>query len=220
MKFTPSSIALILMLLVFGANSFILACACCAERGTYMISSSKPDAFYLGLIDEFKYGGTADLYLTEADFEAIKGLDPIRSEAGTAAWMGGAAAFDFNATFKAKTWRFDLKSKGGKTGTLVLPIPPSMLTYKVDTHDNDDRPNGPILYKEIRFKGNLASGNGFFASGIIKPTTYFLVFQGRGNRCDNSSDFTDWRLELSGPKAQYSFFGKLTSGVLRSSPGQ
>jgi len=84
-----------------------------------------------------------------------------------------------------------------------------MLNYMVDMHDQEDRPNGPLLYKELRFKGNLTSGSGFFGSGVTKPTTFFLVFQGRGNGCDNASDYSHWRLEITGRKADYSFFGKL-----------
>jgi len=36
-----------------------------------------------------------------------------------------------------------------------------------------------------------------------------LIFQGRGNRCDNAEDFTHWRLEISGKKTSYAFFGEL-----------
>jgi hypothetical protein len=58
----------------------------------------------------------------------------------------------------------------------------------------------------------VQTGNGFFQSSIIKPTTYFLVLQGRGNNCDNAEDFTHWRLEITGRKADYAFFGELSSG--------
>ncbi len=92
-------------------------------------------------------------------------------------------------------------------------MPSQMVTFKVDIHDEDDRPNGPILYKEFRFKGNVSGGTGIFRSSIARPSTYFLVFQGRGNGCDNASDFTHWRLEVSGPRADYAFYGKLDSAA-------
>ncbi|HSK73862.1 MAG TPA: hypothetical protein VK892_19345, partial [Pyrinomonadaceae bacterium] len=60
-------------------------------------------------------------------------------------------------------------------------------------------------------------GNGIFKSSIIKPTTYFLVFQGRGNNCDDVLDFTHWRLEINGRNADYAFFGKLSSGNVKES---
>jgi hypothetical protein len=61
--------------------------------------------------------------------------------------------------------------------------------------------------------GNVQSGTGLFKAGIVNPPTYFLVFQGRGNGCDNAGDFSNWRLEINGRRAQYAFFGKLTSGT-------
>ncbi|PWT83255.1 MAG: hypothetical protein C5B44_00905, partial [Acidobacteria bacterium] len=67
---------------------------------------------------------------------------------------------------------------------------------------------GPLLYKEWRFEG-LVNGTGFFQPGIIAPTKYFLVLQGRGNGCDNAEDFTHWRLEITGKKAGYALYGEL-----------
>jgi hypothetical protein len=114
------------------------------------------------------------------------------------------------STFTAKTWKFTLKSKGGKTGTLTLPIPTQMVSFKVDIHDGE--PNTETsLYKEFRYKGTVSSGTSLFKAGIVRPTTYFLVFQGRGNNCDNASDFTHWRLEITGPKASYAFYGKMVT---------
>jgi hypothetical protein len=57
----------------------------------------------------------------------------------------------------------------------------------------------------------VQTGTGFFQKSIVKPTTYFLVFKGRGNGCDNSEDFTHWYLEIRGKNAEYEFFGKLDS---------
>jgi hypothetical protein len=88
-----------------------------------------------------------------------------------------------------------------------------MVSFKVDIHDKDEESGAPILYKEWRFKGNVQSGTGFFKAGIVSPTTYFLVLQGRGNVCDNAEDFTYWRLEIEGKKANYAFMGKLETKV-------
>ncbi|NOT48525.1 MAG: hypothetical protein HOP17_12340 [Acidobacteria bacterium] len=93
-----------------------------------------------------------------------------------------------------------------------------MIQYKVDIHDEEDRPNGPNLYKEFRFKGTISSATGFARSGA-RGTNYFLVFQGRGNGCDNASDFTHWRLEIDGPKADYAFFGKLDTEAAERADG-
>ncbi|MCA1608349.1 MAG: hypothetical protein LC730_02680 [Acidobacteria bacterium] len=186
-----------------------LACACCAETGHYSIWTGKPDKYYTGLLDEMKFDQKAFLYMTEADFEVIKGLNEIKKDYESQSWVATAGEFDLVNVFTARTWKFTLKTKSGKTGVLTLPRPPKMLIFKVDIHDGSDQGLGPSLYKEFRFKGNVAGGTGFFRRGIVKPTSYFLVFQGRGNGCDNAADFTHWRLELDGPKAEYAFFGKM-----------
>ena len=85
-----------------------------------------------------------------------------------------------------------------------------MVSFKVDTHENDNAESGlgPVLYKEWRFEGTV-SGTGIFKTGMAPMTKYFLVFQGRGNLCDSAGDFTDWRLEITGKKASYAFYGKI-----------
>ena len=83
-----------------------------------------------------------------------------------------------------------------------------MTRFSADLHDSEDRKQGPILYKEWRCAG-VAKGDGIFEKGFTAPARYTLIFQGRGNRCDNGEDFTHWRLEISGAKASYAFFGKL-----------
>lgn len=187
-----------------------LACACCAEPGTYMLRTSKPDTYDLEVIGDFVFERPTDLYMTEAGFDMIKGLNPIKNEYEADTWTADSH-FDLVASFTGKLWRFNLKTPKGLAGSLVLPIPTQMVTYKVDIHDEENRPNGPNLYKEFRFKGNLSSAAGFTRAGWTRGTTYFLVFQGRGNGCDNASDFTHWRLEIDGPRADYSFFGKLNT---------
>lgn len=199
--------ALVLLLFV---QSAVFACACCAEPGTYSIWTGKPDAYYLSVIRDIEFDKPADLYMTEAGFESIRGLDQIRKEYEADNWTA-LSHFDLAASFTNKLWRFNLKTPKGNAGTLVLPMPTQMLTYKVDIHDEENRPNGPLLYKEFRFKGNVSSASGFTRPGFARGTTYFLVFQGRGNGCDNASDFTHWRLEIEGSRADYAFFGKLDS---------
>lgn len=185
-----------------------LACACCAEPGTYFLNTSKPRGYSLDVVRDFTFERPADLYMTEAGFDMIDGLDPIKKEYESDTWTF-ETHFDLAASFTRNVWRFNLKTPKGAVGTLVLPMPAQMVTYKVDIHDEENRPNGPLLYKEFRFKGSPSSATGFTRSASIRGTTYFLVFQGRGNGCDNASDFTHWRLEIDGPKADYAFYGKL-----------
>jgi hypothetical protein len=192
----------LLLLLAFSAN--ILACACCAEPGTYSISTERPDEFKLGLLEEMKFDKNAVLYTDAAGFDDLKGLVIDKDSPD-------ADQFDLINTFTGKKmWKFTLKTKGGKTGILTLPVPSQMVSFKVDIHDSQENAE-PGLYKEFRFKGAVTSGTGIFKSGILKPTTYFLVFQGRGNNCDNASDFTHWHLEIDSKNANYAFFGKMAT---------
>ena len=198
---------------LFSLPALVLACACCAESGLYSLRTGKPSAYELGLMKEIEFSDAATLYLTEAGFDMIKGLGEIENESGSDKFIQSGGAFDLVNIFTGKQWKFELRSPAGKRGILTLPIPSSMVTFKIDIHDKpDDNPNGPNLYKEFRFKGNVSAGTGIFRSSIARPSSYSLVFQGRGNGCDSASDFTHWRLEISGAKAQYAFYGTLSSG--------
>jgi len=204
--------ALLSISALFPADAF--ACACCAETGHYRIRTYKPEAFQLGILQEMKFDKTAELFLTEAEFESVKGLEAIQAEMSAPGWVAGSSAIGLTSVFAAKTWKLNFKTPKGKTGVLTLPIPIEMLDFSVDIHDGKNiGGGGPLLYKEWRFKGSVQSGTGFLQAGIVKPTTYFLVFQGRGNGCDDVTNFTNWHLEINGAKAKYEFFGKLASGV-------
>lgn len=194
------------------ANSNVLACACCAEEGAYMIRTSKPGEFETGILDSMKFDRKSKLYMTEAGFETIKGLDALREDYESEKFAGWDGSFDLVGGFTNKTWKFNIKSPSGKNGTLTLPMPTQMVQFKADIHDTKDMGLGPRLYKEFRFKGYVRNATGIFRSSFIKPTTYFLVFQGRGNGCDDVMDYTHWHLEIDSKKAKYEFNGKLDSG--------
>jgi len=207
--FAKSLIALVMFVLA-AAPAIGSVCACCAEPGTYMISTGKPESFEIDILKQIEFDKKADLYMTEAGFDSIKGLSAIeKDDADDPSWFSESGNFDLANAFTGKMWTFTFKTPKGKTGTLRLPIPNQMVTFKVDIHDGSDQGNGPLLYKEFRFKGTVAGGTGFLGNSIAKPTSYFLVFQGRGNGCDDVSDFKNWNLEITGKKARYQFFGKL-----------
>lgn len=203
-----------------GSSNGSSFCACCAEPGEYLIWTGKPDKYVVDTLAEMKYDQAAYLYLTEAGFEGmVKGLKGIEKEfEASESWVASPGEFSLTNAFAARTWKFNFKTKSGKSGVLTLPVPTQMVQYKVDIHDGKSfGGGGPALYKEWRFKGVVQSGSGIFQPDIIKPTTYFLVLQGRGNGCDNAEDFRFWRLEIEGKKAKYAFFGELSSG--RKFPG-
>ena len=193
--------------LLFSTNAS--ACACCAEHGTYSLWTGTPQAFRLSILEDIKFAPTGDLYMTEAGFDTIRGLASLEKDFMTE----GADAFDIVNAYTKKAWQFEMKAPGGRAGTLVLPRPSKMSVFKVDTHQTEIGAGEATLYKEYRFSGTVANGMGFFAPSIAKPTTYSLVFQGNGNECDSSSDFTHWRLQVDGPRARYAFFGKLKNQI-------
>jgi len=202
-------------LFCFSIDAF--ACACCSETGEYHIWTGKPDKYNVDLVSEMKFDQAAYLYMNEAGFDMMKGLDSIAKAYESDSWVASPEYFSLTNAFAAKTWKFNFKTKDGKNGVLTLPMPLQMVQFKADIHDGKTSGGGgPLLYKEWRFKGNVQSGSGFFQAGIVKPTSYFLVLQGRGNSCDNAEDFTAWRLEIDGRKAKYAFFGKLASGKAES----
>lgn len=210
-KLSLTFLAVAACLMFFSNDAF--ACACCSETGQYSIWTGKPDQYNISLLEEMKFERAAYLYLNEGGFDVLKGLDSIAKAYESDSWVASPEYFSLTNSFAAKTWKFNFKTKDGKTGVLTLPLPAQMVQFKADIHDGKTSGGGgPLLYKEWRYKGVVQAGSGFFQAGIAKPTSYFLVLQGRGNGCDNSEDFTNWRLEIDGRKAKYAFFGKLAPG--------
>jgi len=201
-------VMLFAVICLFTFTSDILACACCAEAGAYSISTGKPDENVLANLSAMKFDQKTKLYMDESGWESIKGLQEVAKEDEAAEFMWDGK-FDLVNQFINKTWKFTITTPKGKTGTLALPMPTEMVRFAVDTHDWEEKGTSPVLYKELRFKGYVRSGTGIFRSSISKPTTYFLVFQGRGGNCDDVSEFTHWHLEINGKKADYAFNGKL-----------
>ena len=174
------------------------ACACCSDPGEYRLKSNQPVGEYeRAQLDGMEFAPAARLYLTDAGEEQVKGLSGVSQEN------------TISAVLEPKRWRLTFRAEDGRTGVLTLPVPAKMTTFAADIHDEEPE-KAPRLYKEWRFEG-LASGDGIFQPGFAAPARYTLVFQGRGNRCDNGSDFTHWRLEISGKKASYAFFGSLVA---------
>jgi hypothetical protein len=178
---------------LFTADS--LACACCAEKGTYSISVQKPDDYILSELQKLKIG-TTNLYSDAGYPDTIKGISPLGD------------MFTASCLLKNKMWKFDFKDNKSKSGTLNLPLPATYVDYRVDLQDSEEGTEA-ILYREFRFKWKVGGGTGIFQKGISPATDYFLVLQGRGNNCTSAETFTHWRLEITGKKASYSFFGKL-----------
>lgn len=173
-----------------------LACACCAERGTYLINTKRPTKYELDELKRIRFA-TANLYVTAAGEEVIEGISPI------------SETYSLVGSLAGNLWKFDIRDQAAKSGTLNLSKPVSMTAFAADIHD---RATGEVnLYKEWRFKYRVASGTGIFKTGIAPATEYFLVLQGRGNGCTSAEDFKNWRLEINGKRASYAFYGDLNT---------
>ncbi len=187
--------ALVSVAVLLTASTISFACACCADQGQYDVFTGSPAKHQLELLKDMHIGATPQLYMTDG------GDGPLGI---------GDLGFDDLSLVDAYTnniWKITIKNQAGKAGTLVLPRPAKMTTKKIDLHDKKE--GDPSLYKEWSFEGTVTSGGGVFKTGVIAPTKYTLVFQGRGNNCDNAEDFTHWRLEVKGRKANYAFFGPM-----------
>jgi hypothetical protein len=184
-----------------------LACACCVNRGYYELTRFKPDGFYTSILDSMDFDKKAEVYLTEAGYDGTKGIEDIAAEDSD----GRPFSLTMSDSFSARTWKLSFTSPKGKKGTLMLPMPASMTRYKADHHDTP-KDREVVLYKEFIFSGSVASATGIFQSAARKATSYTLVFQGRGNGCDDASDFTHWRLQVNGKTADFAFFGQMKRG--------
>lgn len=174
------------------------ACACCSNEGDYWVSTSRPGEYELSVARQIRFGQTARLYETEAGDESAKGLAHV------------AESYALGGSLVGGVWRLAFRD-GRQAGTLNLPLPARMTSYAADIHDGQTSPGGgPLLYKEWRFEGQ-ASGTGFFKPGMVGPTRYVLVLQGRGNGCHNAEDFKHWRLQINGRRAEYAFYGELAA---------
>ena len=197
MKFRSSAILYFLAIFVF-LTSEIFACACCAERGHYSIDVSKPDAFVVDTIKQLKFS-SVNLF-TDAGFpDSITGIKPLNENFSS-----------IEADFGSDVWDFTFRNAGNEIGKLSLAKPVSMVSYMVDLEAADEEKSMVSLYKESRFKYKVLSATGIFKDGVDKNTDYFLVFRGYGNLCTDPSTFTKYRLEVSGKKASYSFFGSVS----------
>jgi hypothetical protein len=196
--FTTLLLTLTVAGLLFPINAF--ACACCAEPGTYWISTKKPEKLELDELKKIRFAN-ASLFTTGAGEESVLGINPVGVD------------YLISGLFQSSAWKLNFKDEKGRAGILNLTVPTSMVSYAADVHDGrEGGAGGPLLYKEWRFKSKVQTGTGFFQKGIAPATEYFLVLQGRGNNCTQAEDFTHWRLEITGKKANYAFYGEVSLG--------
>lgn len=199
------NLSVIIFLVSFSVVN-IWACACCADKGAYLISTDKIDEYRLGLLKEMKFGKETTLFTSDAgvDPRDVKGLPEDYNDDN---YQAGFDKLTLNGEFIKNKWTLNLIDYKGRKGGLVLTLPTKMLKYAFDLEPDNEAPNHN-LYKEFRFEGGV-KGTGFLQPSIATNTKFFLVFRGKGNACDNASDFNYWRVEVMGKKAGYAFWGKM-----------
>ena len=209
MSIKSISISFLALVCMLGLSSATFACACCAEPGTYIVSTGKLAKYELDLLKEMKFGPAAEIYLTAAGFDNFKGMAEVVKEFETTS----ASELGLVDAFTGSTWTLQFITGGERKGSLVLPRPTLSTERKIHIPDNTSTAPDVTLYKEWIFNGTVRSGTGFFRRDIAQPTKYTLIFQGQGNNCDNAEDFKNWRLEIKGAKADYAFFGKMKAAA-------
>jgi hypothetical protein len=193
-KATALLIVAITLLFSLPANSY--ACACCADDGEWNEGKAKIDDSTLAAINVLKPSPKASLYTTDAFPDGTTGITEATME-----------SYGVSLSRDGRKWTLVLTDNKGRRGTLVFSVPFAATFLNADIHDGlKGGAGGPLLYKELRLEGKVW-GNGIFAKGITADAKFRLVLQGRGNRCPSAEDFKNWNLHISGPKADYSFYG-------------
>ncbi len=187
---------LVLAILFLAGARPALACACCTNEGQRNVTTRALDSGNRQEIESLRFGGKATVFTGEGDAESIKGITtPSINYAVTAKWLDNRLVFSF-------------RDKAGRTGTLELARPDTVSVFEVDPRNVPDRGQGPTLYKEWKLSAP-AAGSGVFAPGTGPRQILTLIFQGHGNSCTSSIDFSHWTLVMQGPKANYTLFGEL-----------
>lgn len=175
----------------------VLACACCAEPGVHFEHESDFSDYVLEEVEKISLASS--ILYTDAGFpESIKGIEPLGNE------------YEITGTLKGEVWTLEFSDDKARKAVLSLWRPSRVLEFGVDQNPLEEGAN-VVLYKEMRFKYRVQSATGFLKDGIDAETTFNLVLQGRGNGCTNASDFSTYILQIKGNKADYSFFGKLST---------
>lgn len=171
------------------------ACACCADPGTWFERTETLETFQFETLNDLDLGSQADLYLTAAGFEGIEGIDSPQP------------SYRLSKSNNGRSWNLRFINENGETaGNLSFYLPGDAVYFGTDMFD-DPRPDNR-LYKEIRFRGNIA-GNGVFAD-VTDEAQMTLILKGRGNVCLTSTEYRHWILEVSGPGVSFSFFGEIS----------
>ncbi|MDX6692725.1 MAG: hypothetical protein QOF02_328 [Blastocatellia bacterium] len=193
-KFLSGALALCMLVLALWPAR-VNACACCTEPGAWYERTDPISSYELSEISRLRFDAMAHTF-TEAGEGSTTGLSNPADE------------YSISLSKRARRWELKFRDKQGRTGVLTFSVPASMVNFGADINDGQQSSGGgPSLYKEWRLTGAV-TGTGIFRSSA--PQTKFrLILQGRGNNCTDADTFDNWKLQIFGPRASYSFYGKL-----------
>ncbi len=181
---------------ILGPAGEASACACCAEHGDRFVSTDERTDWDNDILGAVGLSGTAQLYQTACGDECIVGIE---NPANTYALVFERDGDDWTLVFI-----------GPRNGTIAFTLPRRMTQFAVDPTPDAARTMG-ALYREWRLT-MAVRGTGAFAAGLAEPATATLILHGTGNACPDAGDFTNWTLDVDGPKADFRFFGTIGGG--------
>ncbi|HSB10001.1 MAG TPA: hypothetical protein VLM38_11000 [Blastocatellia bacterium] len=176
-------------------------CACCVEPGARYEYPGEIYDFEFEMINNLKVYRVARLYVAAGFPDGFKGISIPAEDSLT-------EDYRVSVSQKGRRWSLVFKRKDGERGSLIFTLPKKAVHFGVDLSANvrrETRDPGSI-YKELRFKGPVW-GTGMFQGGNARATKFLMVFQGYGNACTSESDFGNWTLAITGPRASYRFYG-------------
>jgi hypothetical protein len=161
-----------------------------------MESSQPVTPHVVTTLEQLRFSSVARLYLNAAGFDVVQGLAEPSDQ------------FSAAESLSRGVLTLDLRTKSGKTGTISFPLPSTIDEFAVDPSPGSGNAE-PVLYKEWRLVAR-ASTTGIFAGASAKGAPQArLILHGKGNGCTDAAQFSSWTLQISGPGAQFTLFGKL-----------
>ena len=176
-----------------------LACACCSDPGQRFSGMMPMEDYERAIFEAVVFDGTAHLYSTACGYECVRGIAEPED------------VYRVNVTRDDWRWNLDLTGEeSGAEGRLSFTLPDELFSFTVDPSPDADH-HTPVLYKERRITVALST-SGAFAPAMAEgaPTAVFIL-HGQGNACPSDADYTNWTLQVSGPGADFTLFGKLNS---------
>jgi hypothetical protein len=190
----PVAAAALLLVSQASAHAF---CACCANDGEWYQRTSTVTAHERSELGRVRLSNVAKTYMGAANEDTVTGID------------NPAESYTLTQTRDGNRWRLAFRDAQGRTGTLTLNLPGAATHFGADIRDGQGPQGlGPLLYKEWRFMGT-ATGTGIFQRAATRPLRFRLILQGRGNNCLDAENYKNWQLHITGPRADFAFYGAL-----------